>query len=87
MANKDLLKGKIYGMGYTVGSFADVLGITRQMFYKKVRGDVEFRASEIKRIHDILQLSVNERDKIFFNFDVDDKSTSKQFGDTYEKLQ
>ncbi len=42
------------------------LGITRQAFYKKLSGEREFKASEIKKLTEILCLSVEKVNDIFF---------------------
>lgn len=45
---------------------ADKLNISLQSLYHKINNITEFKASEIVKICEVLNLSCEERDKIFF---------------------
>ena len=60
------LKKAIEKSGLPISFIAKKLSITREGLYKKINGDTEFKASEIVNISDILHLSIEERDAIFF---------------------
>lgn len=57
--------------GITKLMYAAKLGISLQALYNKLNNDSEFKQSEITTTCEILRLSNRERDKIFFNTDVD----------------
>ena len=67
MLNEKLLRLKIEDSGITYTAIAKKIGITREGLYKKLSGDSEFKASEIVKISNILNLTVAERNRIFFN--------------------
>lgn len=52
----DLLKYKIKKSGLSIDEFCKKVGITKQMFYGRCRGRMEFRLSEIKKIMEVLDL-------------------------------
>ena len=64
--NLDLLNFKIEQSHTSKSEIAEALGITRQGLYNKLNGEKEFKGSEIKIISQMLNLSANERDNIFF---------------------
>ena len=66
MLNEKLLRLKIEDSGITYTAIAKKIGITREGLYKKLSGDSEFKASEIVKISNILNLTVAERNRIFF---------------------
>lgn len=51
--------------------FAELLGISLQSLYNKLNNAVEFKASEIAKACEILNLNREERDQIFFAKDVE----------------
>jgi predicted transcriptional regulator len=61
-----LLKEKINESGLKSSYIADTLGISRQSFSNKIKGETSFRASEVYVMCDLLRLDGNERIKIFF---------------------
>ena len=69
------LKKCIAESGISISFTAKKMGITREGFYKKLNGDTEFKASEISCIKNILGLSANERDRIFFANEVELNAT------------
>ena len=64
MTNTALLREKIDESGYKIG-------ITYQGFLKKINNESEFKASEIQGLKELLNLTDEERDKIFFTLCVD----------------
>ena len=69
MVNLDLLRCKVSESGMTVQAIAEKSGILRETFYNRLKkGD--FKASEVQRITEVLRLTRDERDQIFFAPDV-----------------
>lgn len=66
MPNLTLLRSKIDNSGLTVTAVAKKSGLKRETLYKKLQGNSEFKASEISALTVILQMSREERDRIFF---------------------
>ena len=66
MTDTKMLKKKISDSGISITHIAKKIGITREGFYKKLNNETEFKASEICIIKQILNLSIEERDEIFF---------------------
>lgn len=66
MTNSDMLNRVIMESGMKIAFVAKKVGITREGFYKKINNETEFKASEIITIQKLLNLSNEERDKIFF---------------------
>lgn len=66
MINTDMLKEKISSSGYRFNWIAKNLGLSPFGLRKKVQGVTEFKVSEIAKITDILNLSYDEREEIFF---------------------
>lgn len=71
MTNTSLLRKKIDESGYKLRFIAKQLGITYQGFLKKINNETEFKASEIQSLKELLNLTDEERDMIFFTIDVD----------------
>lgn len=65
MTNTALLRKKIDESGYKLRFIAKQIGITYQGFLKKINNESEFKASEIKGLQDLLNLTDEIRDKIF----------------------
>lgn len=61
--------------GITKKKLAERLGLSDMGLYKKINNITEFKASEISILQEILRLTHEERDAIFFAFNVDYKST------------
>ena len=61
-----LIKNKV-----TKKELANHLGISLQALYNKIRNAAEFKASEIIVVTDILNLSADEREEIFFASNVE----------------
>lgn len=64
--NTQKLKGVIAETGITMTALSGRIGISREALYNKVERKTEFTASEIRKISEILHLSTNSRDDIFF---------------------
>ena len=60
------LKEKISKSGLTVTWVASKLGISREGLHKKLRGNSEFKASEIATMSTILNLTNDEIREYFF---------------------
>lgn len=71
MTNTNLLRKKLDESGYKLRFIAKQLGITYQGFLKKINNETEFKASEIQSLKEILNLTDEERDMIFFTVKVD----------------
>lgn len=70
MINTKLLEKKISDSGMTMVSLAEKTGILRESLYNKLKGNTEFKASEISSLSKVLRLSIRERDAIFFDSEV-----------------
>ena len=70
MINTKLLEKKISDSGRTMVSLAEKTGILRESLYNKLKGNTEFKASEISSLSKVLRLSTRERDAIFFDSEV-----------------
>ena len=70
MINTKLLEKKISDSGMTMVSLAEKTGILRESLYNKLKGNTEFKASEISSLSKVLRLSTRERDGIFFDSEV-----------------
>lgn len=66
MTNTELFRKKVEEKGITIKFLALKIGITRESLYNKLNNETEFKASEISRITDVLELTSKERDDIFF---------------------
>lgn len=61
------LKEAISNSGIKLAYMSEQLGLSRSGLYKKINKDTEFTASEIQKVQDILRLSDEDRDDIFFD--------------------
>ena len=66
MLNMRLLRAKMVLAGYTTRSFADALGWSMSTAYRKINGLIAFTAREIQLCRDLLGLSIEEVEQIFF---------------------
>lgn len=67
MTNTTLLKKKIDSSGYKVIFLAEKVGLTPQGFYKKLKDGSEWTFSQVMILKDLLYLTNEEVDSIFFN--------------------
>lgn len=75
MINSHLLRSKISESGIKLYALASRLGLSGYGLSRKIDNKTEFKASEIEKLCDILQLSTCDRDGIFFGSCVDFKAT------------
>ena len=66
MTNTELLREKINASGYKLQFVAEKCGLTYFGLMKKVNNETEFKASEIKALKDLLNLTDDDATKIFF---------------------
>ena len=66
MLNKNKLRGKIVEKGYSVRTIAAEIGLNKATFYRKMNGTSDFTREEIQKIAVLLDLSVQEKEEIFF---------------------
>jgi hypothetical protein len=66
VTNTKLLKKKIDLSGYKMKYIAAQLGITYYGLAKKVNNETEFKASEIQILCDLLNVTGEEKEEIFF---------------------
>lgn len=71
MINTALLRKKIKDSGHGFCCIAKRCGLTYQEFKEKLNGETEFMASEIMMLKEILNISDNEVELIFFSGYVD----------------
>ncbi len=64
MTDTKKLKARMVELGFTAAQIADMLGISRQSFSLKLNNKVEFKASEITKISDVL--SIKDKGPYFF---------------------
>lgn len=64
--NQNLLKAKLVEKNVSVFEICGIIGICEVTFYRKMARNGDFSRLEIKKIAEYLQLSSNERDRIFF---------------------
>lgn len=60
-----LLDNYIENSGLKIGFIVEKLGISRQSFDKKRKGDTPFRASEVYVLCDLLNIGESDKPKIF----------------------
>jgi len=66
MTNCTELRNKIDSSGISITFLADKCKVSREYFYRKLNGEVEFKQSEISILQETLHLTQAERDNIFF---------------------
>ena len=64
------LRASIARSGITNRKIATELGLSEQALYNKMQGESEFKSSEIKKMANLLSLSMNDINLIFFDLDV-----------------
>ena len=67
MPNIALLKEKISESGIKMTVLSEKTGITRETLYNRFNENGEFKASEIVALTKVLNLTKEERDKIFLS--------------------
>lgn len=71
MTNTTLLKAKIDASGYKMKYIAAYIGLSYQGFLNKMRNKTEFTAPEIKGLCELLHITIEEKEPIFFALQVD----------------
>lgn len=66
MTDKNKLQAKMALHGLKAYELADAIGITRQSLSYKLNGKRMFTVKEIDSISKVLDLTIEERDEIFF---------------------
>lgn len=66
MFNQNLLRAKLIEKNISVLEICNAIGICEATFYRKMSREGDFSRFEIGKITDILELSNDERDNIFF---------------------
>ncbi|MBQ9709461.1 MAG: helix-turn-helix transcriptional regulator [Clostridia bacterium] len=67
MANTEMIRELVKKKGLKYKFIAGELGITATGLKKKIENEHEFKASEIVKMADILEVDLAVRDQIFFN--------------------
>ena len=67
MTDKNLLYYFVKRAGFKNKDIAEAIGITPSGYTLKISNKSDFRQSEIKTICDLLGLTVEERDRVFFS--------------------
>ena len=75
MTNTLELKAMMIRRQITAEELADRIGISQQSLSYKINNKREFTSSEIKSISDVLAMTLEERDMIFFGDVVENNST------------
>jgi predicted transcriptional regulator len=65
------LCSKVDEIKIPITTIAEKMGISRQTLYLKMNGKREFKTSEITNLCDILRLTNEEKERIFFTDAVD----------------
>lgn len=66
MTNTNEFKAALVRKGMTAGDLAEMIGISRQSLSYRMNNIVEFRISEVEKISQILELTLEEKNLIFF---------------------
>lgn len=66
MFNQKLLKAKLVEKGLSPINLCNLIGICEATYYRKLAKNGDFSRFEIGKIVEVLELSRDERDKIFF---------------------
>lgn len=80
MNASQMLKAKVDGSGYKIRFIAEQIGLTYQGFVNKINDIAKFRANEIAILCDLLKVTDEERNAIFFDQYVDGQSTQNERG-------
>ena len=66
MTDMNKLKGRIFEKGFNFTSFSEAVNMSRPCLRNKIKGVVDFKASEIERICAVLDINSSEVSKYFF---------------------
>lgn len=68
--NQPELRAAVARAGITNRELSLNLQISEQAFYNKIKGQTEFKNSEIKKLAELLNLSMDDVNAIFFDSEV-----------------
>ena len=71
MVNTELLRSRIRESGFRINFIAGKVGVSYQGFLNKINNLSDFKSEEILSLQKILDLTAEERDRIFFDSKVD----------------
>lgn len=77
MVNTNLFKAALVRNGMNTQDLAERIGMLRQSLSYRINNIVEFRISEVEKISQILGLSLEEKNLIFFANQVDESPTEQ----------
>lgn len=78
MTNTELLNQEIKNSGLKKSWIANQLELSTFGFQKKVNNETQFKAGEIQKLCELLNItSLRHKDEIFFNLNVDKMTTVK----------
>lgn len=66
MTDTEMLRERLKDSGYKMYFIAEHLGLSYQGFLNKVDGKTEFVAPEIKKLCELLNIGLEDKEKIFF---------------------
>ena len=69
--NLEYLNGKIALSRIPITAIAEEMGLSRQSLYLKMKGERDFKTSEVEKLCEVLRLTDDERLLIFFADEVD----------------
>ena len=69
--NLEYLNGKISLSRIPITAIAEEMGLSRQSLYLKMKGERDFKTSEVEKLCEVLRLTEDERMLIFFADEVD----------------
>lgn len=69
--NLEYLNDRIALSRIPITAIADGLGLSRQSLYLKMKGEREFKISEVTKLCDLLRLTEEEKTLVFFADKVD----------------
>lgn len=77
MVNTNLFKAALVRNGMNTQDLAERIGMLRQSLSYRINNIVEFRISEVEKISQILGLTLEEKNLIFFANQVDETPTEQ----------
>lgn len=78
--NLEYLNNRITLSRIPIVALAEKMGISRQSLYLKMKGERDFKTSEVSKLCEILRLTEEERTLVFFADGVDKTVNSGKIG-------
>lgn len=78
--NLNYLNDRITLSRIPIVAIAEQMGISRQSLYLKMKGERDFKTSEVSKLCEILRLTEEERTLVFFADEVDKMVNSAKIG-------